>query len=1563
MLLMQAQKNGVALDAEQLLFLAGGHDNAFDDDVDEQHVQDLALNVDNVFQADDCDAFDYDVDEAPTAQTMFMANLSSADPDAVCTYHKEHAMHDSVQLNHVVDLHADYTSDSNMIPYDQYVKENEVPIVQSNVSSIPNDAFMMIYNDMCEPHAQSISNPSRNTVVKNSLTAELATYKKQVELYERRAKFELTEREKNINDQLRLVITDWNFKEETLKKELHSINFQLASTINQDKSMVEEVTLLKKDFKQKENKYLEDFLDMKSLKEKVAIGYKNPLCLTCAKQVQPALYNGHKIVKDNHAPAIVHNKEDTLEIAEITQKKMNDKMKDPECVTHKVKIALHDYSKGNFLATFTPQKQLTPEQIFWSNDLIKLKYEALKEQTIVSRPIKALTVTIKFGKDHFGAIMGYGDYVIGDSVISRVYYVEGLGHNLFSFRQFCDFDLKVAFRKHSCYVRDMDGVKLIKGSRGFNMYTISVEDMMKSSPICLLSKASKNKSWLWHRCLNHLNFGTINDLARKDLVRGLPRLKFKKDHLCSACQLGKSKKHIHKPKTQNTNLEVLNTLHMDLYGLMRAEAVATACYTQNRSLIHTRHHKTPYKVVHNKKPDLTFFRVFSALCYPTSDNEDLGKLQPIADIGIFVRYAPSRKGYRIYNKRTRRIMETIHVQFDELTEQMAPVHLSTGPTPNLQIPGQINSGIVPNPVAATLYVPPTNKELEILFQPMFDEYLEPSHIGRSIHPAQAVQAPVNSADTPSSTTIDQDAPSPSISQSSLALHSHSLHQGVAAESSFMEDNPVSPVDNIPFVNVFALKPHSEASSSGDISSTESTYVSQTLHHLNKWSKVHLLDNVIGNPSRPVSTRKQLATDALWCLYSSVLLKFEPKNFKYAITEDYCVMIIALKWIYKVKLDEYGDVLKNKAWLVAKGYRQEEGIDFEESFAPVARIEAISIFIANAASKNMTIYKMDVKTAFLNGELKEEVYVSQPEGFVDPDHPTYVYHLKKALYGLKQAPQACYDTLSRFLLDNKFSMGVIDPTLFTQRTGIFINQSKFALEILKKFGMDSCDSVDTPMVDRIKLDEDPLGTPVDQTRFRSMFGSLMYLTASRPDLVVAVCMCARYQTSPTKKHIEELKRVFWYLKGTITWGLWYLKDIAMALTAYADADHAGCHDTQRSTSESAQFLGDKLVSWPSKKQNSTAISTTKAEYITMSGCCAQILWMRSQLTHYGFDFNKIPLYCDNRTAIALCCNNVQHSRCKLDELWFELTKETLRDALQITHVNNNQAFTSPPSTNALIKLVNELGYPKLRRHKFHLRPDSPLHLPNEEPVLGYLKFSAKGTKRKVFGMPILGSLITAYIQEASYYQEYLEIMAKHRWYLAGETGSNPNSPTPKPTKPARKPKSTVPKEPPRPSVSTPVTSAQPETNPHPYSVVPKIGKPMSTLNSVAELVAEDVPVKEPHGPLPPVVIKEPESGKYQPLPEVPRKGKVKAGSNPDGQSEGQAGLDPQNAGADKQPMPSLVVHAGSDHEHIDLNVADASPQPSTEQIDEGFTAMAYPKVQENLKLTAEEQVLLEELASS
>ncbi|GKD64503.1 retrovirus-related pol polyprotein from transposon TNT 1-94 [Tanacetum coccineum] len=434
----------------------------------------------------------------------------------------------------------------------------------------------------------------------------------------------------------------------------------------------------------------------------------------------------------------------------------------------------------------------------WGSKVFDLPSSSLDE----CRSSKLFSGTVKFGNDHVAKILGYGNYQIGNVMISRVYYVEVLGHNLFSIGQFCDSNLKVAFRQHTCFIR------------GNNLYTLSPGDMMGSSPICLLSKASKTKSWLWHRRLSHLNFGVINHLARHGLVRGLPKLKFEKDHLCSSCAMGKSRKKPHKPKSVDTNQEKLYLLHMDLCGpicitsvngkkyilvivddysrftwvkflrskdeapdfiikflkmiqvrlqvtvrrirtdngtefvnqtlreyyekiaartmliyakaslFLWAEAVATACYTQNHSIIRLRHGKTPYELLHDKPPDLSFFHVFGALCYLTNDSENLGKLQPKADIGIFIGYAPTKKAFRIYNRRTRRIIETIHVDFDELTA-MASEHSSSGPALHEMTPATISSGLVPNPPPSTPFVPPSRTDWDILFQPMFDELLTP----------------------------------------------------------------------------------------------------------------------------------------------------------------------------------------------------------------------------------------------------------------------------------------------------------------------------------------------------------------------------------------------------------------------------------------------------------------------------------------------------------------------------------------------------------------------------------------------------------------------------------------------------------------------------------------------------------------------------------------------------------------------------------------------------------------------------------------------------------------------
>ncbi|GJX60767.1 retrovirus-related pol polyprotein from transposon TNT 1-94 [Tanacetum coccineum] len=387
-----------------------------------------------------------------------------------------------------------------------------------------------------------------------------------------------------------------------------------------------------------------------------------------------------------------------------------------------------------------------------------------------------------------------------------------------------------------------------------------------------------------------------------------------------------------------------------------------------------------------------------------------------------------------------------------------------------------------------------------------------------------------------------------------------------------------------------------------------------------------------------------------------------------------VMVITLKWIYKVKLDELGDILKNKARLVARGYYQEEGIDYEEPFATVARLKAIRIFLA------------------------------QPDMFVDPGNPNHVYKMKKSLDGLKQAPRAWYDMLSSFLISQDFSKDSVDPTLFIRREGlqisqsprgIFINQSKYALESLKKYGFHFCDPVDTPMVEKSKLDEDKEGKAVDPSHYRGMIDILLYLTPSRPDLQFAICMCAWYQAWPTEKHLHAVKRIFRYLRGTANRGLWYPKDSSIALTAFVDADHAGCQDTRRSTYGSMQFLGDRFVSWSSKRQKSDAISSKEVEYIALSGYCAQVLWMRSQLTNYGLGFNKIPMFCDNKSAIALCCNNVQHSRWKHIDIRFYFIKEHVENGvIELYFVNTEyqlaDIFTKALGREKIKFLINKLG---------------------------------------------------------------------------------------------------------------------------------------------------------------------------------------------------------------------------------------------------------------------------------
>ncbi|GJW18424.1 retrovirus-related pol polyprotein from transposon TNT 1-94 [Tanacetum coccineum] len=604
-------------------------------------------------------------------------------------------------------------------------------------------------------------------------------------------------------------------------------------------------------------------------------------------------------------------------------------------------------------------------------------------------------------------------------------------------------------------------------------------------------------------------------------------------------------------------------------------------------------------------------------------------MKPKADIGVFIGYSETSTGFRIYNRRTKMIMETIHVKFDELTA-MASEHDCL--EPELQRFNNHNSSAEPMHT-------PSKEDLDNLFGPMFEEYYE----------QKSSDTPIYSAAQP--TQVHEDSPS----TSSIIVDTHEAPPVVTTSDeqtspiSLTEADEFNQEDTAEFDGNAQFVPYNPPSREEIESSTTALVPSnvQNFHQVQPsthiWTKDHPLDQVIGDPSKPVMTRQRLHTDSET---SSLGTRSTPEGKN----------IIALKWLWKNKCDAENIVVRNKTRLVAKGYKQEEGIDFEESFAPVARLEAVRMFIAYAAHKNITIFQMDVKTAFLNGPLKEEVYVSQPEGFIDPEFPDHVYRLKKALYGLKQAPRAWEDLLlvhvyvddiifgstnpdfsKRFanLMKNNFEMSMMGELKFflglqvhQSPRGIFISQSQYAIELLKKHGLDECVSMSTPMATE-RLEADLQGTPIDQTTYRPR---------------------------PTVKHLKEVQQIFRYLRQSYNMGLWYPKDSGFKLIAYSDADHAGCKDDCKSTSGGLKFLGGKLVSWSSKKQDCTVTSTAEAEYVSLSACCAQVIWMRTQLLDYGYKYNRILMYCDSKSAIAISCNPVQHSKTKHIDIWYHFIKE-------------------------------------------------------------------------------------------------------------------------------------------------------------------------------------------------------------------------------------------------------------------------------------------------------------------
>ncbi|KAI3735961.1 hypothetical protein L6452_15489 [Arctium lappa] len=766
------------------------------------------------------------------------------------------------------------------------------------------------------------------------------------------------------------------------------------------------------------------------------------------------------------------------------------------------------------------------------------------------------------------------------------------------------------------------------------------------------------------------------------------------------------------------------------------EAVATTCFTQNHTIVVKRFDKTTYELINNRKPKIKFLRVFGCRCYILRERQGLSKFDKKADERYLVGYSLTSKAYRIYIIRTKTLVESMNVSFDENSTRTSGHNCSEL---GLKNKASIKSGIEPtSKVSISSITNSITSELDLLFIDAFDEICADFDKGISTSTPNS-EVPTISIDmsgpseevtetaSPSGTTKPLDSDSTNAESVSVDIPSGNE---VTSTSVATPETSVSetPVQDVPSTSMDLPVVHDEYNASNIQQTVES------LPSTHRWTKDHPLHNVIGDVQSGVTTR---SASANFFMFSSFLSSLEPKKASEALRDPFWISamqdellqfernkvwrliplpkgktVIGTKWVIINKKDEAGVVMRNKARLVAKGYCQQEGIDYDETFAPVGRIEAIRIFLAYAAHKNFTVYQMDVKSAFLNGILHEEVYVAQPEGFIDPHYPDHVYVLDKALYGLKQAPRAWYETLTKFLLASGFKKGTVDTTLFLKRQGedliliqiyvdniifgstnqkfcknfskimetkfemlmmgelnfflglqvkqlpegIFINQAKYIKYMLRKFNMSDSSIMKTPMATGTLLDADFSGKPVDQKVYRSMIGSLLYLTASRPDIMFAICFCARYQSNPKESHFNAVKRILRYLKGTPNLGLWYPKDSRFDLTAFTDADHAGCKLDRKSTSGSCQFIGDKLVSWTSKKQNCVSTSTVEAEYVAAASCCSQVLWMKTQLRDFGYNYKRIPIYCDSKSAIAITVNPVQHSKTKHIDVRYHFIKD-------------------------------------------------------------------------------------------------------------------------------------------------------------------------------------------------------------------------------------------------------------------------------------------------------------------
>ncbi|GKA31808.1 putative ribonuclease H-like domain-containing protein [Tanacetum coccineum] len=838
-----------------------------------------------------------------------------------------------------------------------------------------------------------------------------------------------------------------------------------------------------------------------------------------------------------------------------------------------------------------------------------------------------------------GKITSKGKIRTGKLDFKDVYFVKELKFNLFSVSQMCDRKNSVLFTESECVILSPEfklpdeSQVMLKILRKDNMYSLDLKNVVPTKGLtCLFAKATNDESKMWHRRLGHINFKNINKLVKGNLVRGFPSKLFQNDHSCVACQKGNQ----HKATWIKREFSNARTPQQNRVAERKNRTLIEAARTM--VLVTKPHNKTPYELLIGRTPIISFMRSFGYPVTILNTLDHLGKFDGKADEGFLVGYSINNKAFRVFNSRTRKVEENLHASFlenkpnvvgigptwlfdiDSLTNSMNYQPVSVGNRSNgyagLETnsdAGQARKEQVPDQEYILLPLMPTNS------------YVSSSSKEAEPHGDAGKDAP----EQPSSVEGD-----PTDDLGSLNLQ---VKDGddVEINNNTNSINTISPTVNTAGMMLYEEMWGGDEGAEADYNNLESQILVSPIPST-RVNKDHPKDQIIGEVHSAVQTRKdESCVEAM----QEELLQFQLQKVWILVDFPFGKKVIGTKWVFRNKRDERGIVVKNKVRLVAQGHKQEEGIDYDEVFTLVSKIEAIKLFLAFASYMGFPVYQMDVKSAFLYATIGEEVYVHQPPGFVDPAHPNKVYKVKQ------------------------------------QPNGIFISQDKYVADILKKFDFCSIKSATTPIESNKPLVKDEDGVDVDVHVYMLMISSLMYLTASRPDIMFDVCTCARFQVTPKASHLHAVKRIFRYLKHQPKLGLWYPRDSPFELEAFSDSDYGGASIDRKSTTGGCQFLGRILLSWQCKKQTIVANYTTEAEYVATASCCGQVLWIQNQLMDYGFNFMNTKIHIGNKSTICIVKNPVYHSRTKHIEIRHHFIRDgyekRLIDVLKI-HTDNNVA---------------------------------------------------------------------------------------------------------------------------------------------------------------------------------------------------------------------------------------------------------------------------------------------------